>query len=404
VAGVHGLQHVERFLATALAEDDTVGPHAQRVLDEVALLQLAVAFDVGRARFHAGDVGLLQLQLSGVLDGNQPLVLRNESRQRVEHGRLAGARAARDDGRLAGVDGGRQHLGHVLGDRAELDQPVQPELVLGKLADRDQRPIDRDRPDRGVEARAVEHARIDHRLRFIDAAADRGDDLVDDPEKVRLVLEGDVHALQLALLLDVAVLVSVDQDVVDVRVLEQWLKRTEADHLVDDIFDQCIELGDVDRHALFTGLFRNEFMDLPPHLVLGEAFQRNQIDLFDQHAMDADTCVEHAVAGLLSGGGFGRRRHNRLARIGYRDAVIGGAWLLDRLRRSVGAFLERRKAAVHDAFLKRPLPSENSERDFCAVASTSSGSMIFFKSLITLASGSISCNGTPRSTAWRTSR
>ena len=55
--------------------------------------------------------------------------------------------------------------------------------------------------------------------------------------------------------------------------------------------------------------------------------------------------------------------------------------------RSVGAFLERRKAAVHDAFLNRPLPNENSERDFCAVASTSSGRMIFFRSLIDIGVG-----------------
>ncbi len=53
VAGVHGLQHVEGFLAAALAEDDAVGPHAQRVLDQLALADFALALDVGRARFHA---------------------------------------------------------------------------------------------------------------------------------------------------------------------------------------------------------------------------------------------------------------------------------------------------------------------------------------------------------------
>ena len=217
MAGVHRLQHVEGFLAAALAEDDAVGTHAQRVLDEVALLQLAMALDVGRTRLHARDMRLLQLQFGGVLDGDQPLVLGDEGRQRVEHRRLAGAGAARDDRGLAGMDRGGQHLGHVLRDRAELDQPVQAELVLGEFADRHQRPVDADRPDRRVEARAVEHARVDHRLRFIDAAADRGDDLVDDPKEMRLVLERDVHLLQLALPFDEAVLVAVDQDVVDRR-------------------------------------------------------------------------------------------------------------------------------------------------------------------------------------------
>ena len=36
VAGVHGLEHVERLGAADLAHDDAVGPHAQRVADELA--------------------------------------------------------------------------------------------------------------------------------------------------------------------------------------------------------------------------------------------------------------------------------------------------------------------------------------------------------------------------------
>jgi len=35
VAGIHGLQHVERFLAAHLAHDDAVRPHAQRVDDQL---------------------------------------------------------------------------------------------------------------------------------------------------------------------------------------------------------------------------------------------------------------------------------------------------------------------------------------------------------------------------------
>ena len=38
VAGVHRLQHVERLGAAHLADDDAIGPHAQRVDHQVALL------------------------------------------------------------------------------------------------------------------------------------------------------------------------------------------------------------------------------------------------------------------------------------------------------------------------------------------------------------------------------
>ena len=42
VAGVHRLQHVERLAAANLTNDDPVGPHAQRVLDQVALGDFAL--------------------------------------------------------------------------------------------------------------------------------------------------------------------------------------------------------------------------------------------------------------------------------------------------------------------------------------------------------------------------
>ncbi len=117
-------------------------------------------------------------------------------------------------------------------------------MFFENFADRHQRPVDANRPDRCVEARAVEHARIDHRLDFIDAAADGRDDFVNDSKQMRLVLEWDVHLLQLAALFDEAVLVAVDQDIVDLGILQQRLQRAEADHLVDDVVDQRFKLGE----------------------------------------------------------------------------------------------------------------------------------------------------------------
>src|SRR3546814_5768502 len=64
---IHCLEHVERLARPHLADDDAVGAHAQRVLDQLALQDLALALDVGGPRLHAGDVDLLELQLGGVL-------------------------------------------------------------------------------------------------------------------------------------------------------------------------------------------------------------------------------------------------------------------------------------------------------------------------------------------------
>ena len=80
MTGVHGLKHVEGFLAAALAEDDAVGTHAQRVLDQFALADFALAFHVGRARLHAADMRLLELKFGRVLDGDEALLVGNKRR------------------------------------------------------------------------------------------------------------------------------------------------------------------------------------------------------------------------------------------------------------------------------------------------------------------------------------
>ncbi len=68
MAGVHGLEHVERFRATHLANDDAVGTHAESVVNQIALGYLAAGpLKALRAGFHAHHVRLLQLQFRRVL-------------------------------------------------------------------------------------------------------------------------------------------------------------------------------------------------------------------------------------------------------------------------------------------------------------------------------------------------
>ena len=77
VAGVHRLQHVERLGTARLAQDDAVGPHAQRVAHQRALRHFAAPLDVRRPGLQAHDVRLLQLQLGRILDRHDPLVDRD---------------------------------------------------------------------------------------------------------------------------------------------------------------------------------------------------------------------------------------------------------------------------------------------------------------------------------------
>ena len=151
VAGVHRLQHVERGGVADLADDDPVRAHAQAVAHQVADRDLAPALDVGRARLEADDVLLVQLQLGGVLDGDDPLVVGDERRQHVERGRLAGAGAAGDDDVEPTAHARLEEVGGLRGQRADVDEVVDGEHVGGELADGQGRAVDGQRRDHGVD-------------------------------------------------------------------------------------------------------------------------------------------------------------------------------------------------------------------------------------------------------------
>ena len=204
VAGVHRLEHVERGAVTDLTDDDAVGAHTQRVLHQVADLDLAATLDVRRARLEPQHVLLVQLELGGVLDGDDALVLGDERRDDVEGGRLARAGTTGDDDVPAPDDAGLEEVAHRRRDGAEGDQVGVGERVLRELADGEHRAVERHGPDDGVDARAVGQPGVDQRARLVDAAADATDDLVDDAAQVRLVGEPGVDRVDLARPLDVA--------------------------------------------------------------------------------------------------------------------------------------------------------------------------------------------------------
>ena len=74
MAGVERLEHVERLAAADLADDDAVGPHAQRGAHEIAHRDRACALGVGRPRFEPHDVRLREAELGGLLDRDDALV------------------------------------------------------------------------------------------------------------------------------------------------------------------------------------------------------------------------------------------------------------------------------------------------------------------------------------------
>ena len=96
MARVHRLKHVERLGSAALADDDSVGTHAQRVAEEVADSDLSRSLDIRRPRLETHDVRLIEEQFGRVFDRDDSFGIRQKRRENVEEGRLSGAGSAAD--------------------------------------------------------------------------------------------------------------------------------------------------------------------------------------------------------------------------------------------------------------------------------------------------------------------
>src|SRR5207249_5214987 len=96
VASIHGLQHIQRFFSTHLADDDSVGTHPQAVDDELALLDGPGTLDVSGTAFQSNHVTLLELQLRRIFYGHDSFIVGNVSRKHVQHGGFSGTSSSGD--------------------------------------------------------------------------------------------------------------------------------------------------------------------------------------------------------------------------------------------------------------------------------------------------------------------
>ena len=133
------------------------------------------------------------------------------------------------------ANGSRQEIGHLPRHGAEPDHIVDLKRLLGEPPDSENRPDEGERRDDRVDAGAVRKPGVDHGGRLVHAPAERGDDLIDDPHHVLLIVEGHVGELELAETLDEDLVVAVDHDLGNALVVEERLDRPEAGDLVEDV-------------------------------------------------------------------------------------------------------------------------------------------------------------------------
>jgi hypothetical protein len=310
VTGVHGLQQVERLGSAHLAHDDAFRTHTQAVLDQVAHGDLAFALEVGRPGFQPDRVRLLQLQLGGVLAGDDAFVIIDELGEAVEQRGLAGAGAAGDQRVDAAAADNLEDLAAFRRETPEPDQLVEGQLLLLELADGERRAVDRERRHDHVDAGAVWQARVADRRGFVDAAADLADDALADVEQLLVVAEADAGALNLAFHFDVGGARAVHHDVGDVVAREQRLEWAVAEHVVANVVEQLLLLGDRHHDRLDGDDLVDDVADFLARRLGVELGELRQVDRLDQGAEDR-------ALGLVVGlgmAGVGRHRGNRRRR------------------------------------------------------------------------------------------
>ena len=163
-----------------------------------------------------------------------------------------------------------------------LDQLLERQLVLSEFADGERRPVDRQRRHDGVDAGAVRQARIADRRGFIDAAADLADDALADVEQLLIIAEADAGLLNLAADFDVNRARAVHHDVGDFVARQKRLERPVAEHVIADVVEQVLLLGDRHHDVLDRNDLVDDVADLFTRGIGIEFRQLTEIDSLDQ--------------------------------------------------------------------------------------------------------------------------
>ena len=187
--------------------------------------------DVRRASLQPHDVRVVGQQLGGVLDDDEPLAGVAQAQQRAEPGRLAGARAARDQHGEPRVHHGAHPRRHLRGQRPGVDEVVEAESASTRHAQRQAGAGHGDRGEHRVDPRAVGQSRIHVGRGVVEASSAGGGEPLGEPAHGVVVGEPHVDRVDAVAAIDPHLVRTGDQDVGDERVAQQPAQRTRPGHL-----------------------------------------------------------------------------------------------------------------------------------------------------------------------------
>ncbi len=301
MAGVHGLEHIQGFAGTDLADDDAVRPHPQGVFHQIPDAHLAAALHVAGPGLQPHHVVLEQLQLGGILYGDDPLVIGNEGGQHIQGGGLAAAGTPGNHHVEPPLDAETDHLRHFGSQGAEPDQILHLEGIVGELTDGEGGAVQSQGRDNGIDPGAVGQPGIHHGGAFVDAPPDGRNDLLDDVEHMVVVFKMIVRSIEQAAPLHVDLVGAVDHDLVDLRVIDQGCDGAETGDFVHQLRLDPVPLGHGQVQGLLGQIFGDEAFDGAP--VLGEVVaQLLQVDfqVGDDAVLDAGLQFREGILHLLS--------------------------------------------------------------------------------------------------------
>jgi hypothetical protein len=173
-------------------------------------------------------------QLGSVLDRHDTLAGVDVGRQRAQRRRLPGARAAADQQRAA-----RGHRPAEEVEQRRRQCPVRYEIgrreaARAEAADREQRPVERERREHDVRARAVGQTGIAQRLGLVRAPSERREDALDRMAQLRLAFEAHVGLRKPPVALHPDRGGPADHQLVDAAIAQQRLEWPEADRTLGD--------------------------------------------------------------------------------------------------------------------------------------------------------------------------
>ena len=156
-----------------------------------------------------------------------------------------------------------------------------------EAADGKRRPVQRQRRDDGVDARAVGQPGIDHRRLVVDPPPHAADHPLDDLHQVLFVGEDRVGLLQPAAPLHVDLVRPVDQDVGDVGILHVGLQRPQAERLGHQLVDQPLLVDAGEHFAPRAEELLRQVPDVAPQMGFVQRADPRQVERVDQLAVQA---------------------------------------------------------------------------------------------------------------------